>query len=261
MIAFYDDLMQRLRYLPRTVAAGAIVNLPLGAGGMNGDFAVQGVTFPPNQEPLAEKYIITPDYFHAMGVRLLRGRFFTEQDGRGGANVIIVGESVARKFWPKQNPIGKRVDMQLGDRKGWQEIVGVVPDVRKDGLDMAAGFELYVPFVQVPTDGMDLTIRSTADPGTLAAAVRAQVLAIDREQPVYGIRTMQQVVADSLSGRRMSQGCWPHSQAWRCCWRRSASTAWSRTGCRSGRARWVFAQRWARTPLRSCGSCWDAACW
>jgi len=204
LIAFYDDLMARLRNLPRTVSAGAIINLPLGGGGMNGDFAVEGATFPPNQEPIAEKYIITPDYFRAMGVRLLRGRFFTEQDGRGASNVIIVGESVARKFWPHQNPVGKRVDMQLGDRKGWQEVVGVVPDVKREGLDVPAGFELYVPFTQVPTNGMTLVIRSTADPGTLAAAARAQVLAIDREQPVYGVETMQQVVADSLSGRRMS---------------------------------------------------------
>ena len=80
----------------------------------------------------------------------------------------------------------------------------MVPDVKRDGLDMAAGFELYVPFTHVPTGGMTLAIRSTTDPGTLAAAARAQVLAIDREQPVYGVQTMQQVVADSLSERRMS---------------------------------------------------------
>jgi putative ABC transport system permease protein len=208
LIGFYDGLIGRLRNLPQTVAAGAIVNLPLGDGGMNGDFAIEGVTFPPNQEPIAEKYIVTPGYFRAMGVRLLRGRFFTEQDGRGGADVIIIGESVARKFWPNQSPLGKRVNIQFGhsDRKGWQEVVGVVPDVKRDGLDMAAGFELYIPFTQAPTNGMTLVIRSTGDPATLAAAARAQVLAIDREQPVYGVQTMQQVVADSLSGRRMSTG-------------------------------------------------------
>jgi len=204
LIGFYDGLMQKLRDLPQTLAAGAIVNLPLGDGGMNGDFAIEGIAFRPDQAPIAEKYIVTPDYFRAMGVHLLQGRFFTEQDGRGGADVIIVGESVARKFWPNQSPLGKRVNMQLGDRKGWQEVVGVVPDVKRDGLDRAAGFELYVPFTQAPTNGMTLAIRSAADPGNLAAAARAQVLAIDREQPVYGVQTMQQVVADSLSGRRMS---------------------------------------------------------
>jgi len=95
LVGFYDGLIERLRNLPQTVAAGAIVNLPLGGGGMNGDFAVEGVTFPPNQEPIAEKYIVTPDYFRAMGVRLLRGRFFTEQDGRSGADVIMVANR-----WP-----------------------------------------------------------------------------------------------------------------------------------------------------------------
>ena len=206
LIGFYDNLIGRLRNLPQTLAAGAIVNLPLGGGGMNGDFAIEGMTFRQDQAPIAEKYIITPDYFRAMGIRLLRGRFFTERDGRSGPDVIIVSESVARRFWPDERAIGKRVDMQLGDRKGWQQVVGVVPDVKREGLDLAAGYELYVPFAQVPVNAMTLAIRSTADPGILAAAARAQVLAIDREQPVYGVQTMQQVVADSLSGRRMSTG-------------------------------------------------------
>jgi putative ABC transport system permease protein len=206
LIAFYDELTQRLRNLPATVAAGAIVNLPLGNGGMNGDFEVEGRTFPKNQEPFAEKYIVTPDYFRAMGVRLLRGRLFTEADGRNNHSVIIVGDSVARKFWPNEDPIGKRINMGLGDMKGWQDVVGVVPDVKRESLDRAAGLELYVPYTQVQSPAMTLVIRSTAEPGTLAAAARAQVLAIDKEQPVYDVKTMREVVSDSLSGRRVSTG-------------------------------------------------------
>jgi putative ABC transport system permease protein len=206
LIAFYDDLMERLHSLPATVAAGAIVNLPLGGGGMNGDFRVDGRTFPQNQEPIAEKYIVTPDYFRAMGVSLLRGRLFSERDGRNGHNVIIVSQSVARKFWPDEDPIGKRIDMGLGDMKGWQEVVGVVPDVKREGLDQAAGMELYVPYSQVPVTAMTLVIRSTMEVGGLAAAARAQVLAIDKDQPVYAVRTMREVVSDSLSGRRASTG-------------------------------------------------------
>jgi len=204
LIAFYDDLIARLRSLPGSMAAGAIVNLPLGGGGMNGDFRIDGRTFPQNQEPIAEKYIVTPGYFRAMGVRLLRGRLFTEQDGRNGHNVIIISQSVAHKFWPDEDPIGKRIDMGLGDMKGFQDVVGVVSDVKRESLDRAAGLELYVPYVQVPANAMTLVIRSTADPGTLAAAARAQVLAIDKDQPVYGVKTMQEVVSDSLSGRRAS---------------------------------------------------------
>jgi putative ABC transport system permease protein len=206
LIAFYDDLMQRLHSLPATIAAGAIVNLPLGGGGMNGDFRVEGRTFPQNQEPIAEKYIVTADYFRAMGVSLLRGRLFTDRDGRDGHDVIIVSQSVARKFWPDQDPIGKRVDMGLGNMKGWQDVVGVVPDVKREGLDQAAGLELYVPYSQVPITAMTLVIRSGMDPGALATAARAQVLAIDRNQPVYAIRTMREVVSGSLSGRRASTG-------------------------------------------------------
>jgi putative ABC transport system permease protein len=204
LIAFFDDLTGRLRNLPATVAAGAIVNLPLGNGGMNGDFQIEGRTFPRNQEPIAEKYIVTPDYFRAMGVSLLRGRLFTEQDGRHGQNVIIISDSVARKFWPDQDPIGKHMDMGLGDMKGFQDVVGVVADVKREALDRAAGLELYVPYTQVPSPAMTLVIRSTAEPRALAAAARAQVLAIDRDQPVYDVKTMRDVVSDSLSGRSVS---------------------------------------------------------
>jgi putative ABC transport system permease protein len=130
LIGFYDELMQRWRRLPDMIATGAIINLPLGGGGMNGDFRVEGVTFPHNQEPIAEKYIVTPGYFRAMGVSLLRGRVFTERDGRNGHDAIIMGQSVARKFWPDEDPIGKRIDIGLSDKAGWQEVVGVVGDVR-----------------------------------------------------------------------------------------------------------------------------------
>jgi hypothetical protein len=109
-------------------------------------------------------------------------RLFSERDGRNGHNVIIVSQPVARKFWPDEEPVGKRIDMGLGDMKGWQEVVGVVPDVKREGLDQAAGMELYVPYSQVPVTAMTLVIRSTMDVGALAAAARAQVLAIDKDQ-------------------------------------------------------------------------------
>ena len=203
-IAFYDNLIGRIRNLPGTLSAGAIINLPLDGGGMNGDFQIQGRTFPPNQLPLSEKSIVTADYFRAMGVRLLRGRWFTEQDGRDAHTVAIIDESLARRFWPNQDPIGQHLDIQLSDKPNWQEIVGVVADVKGDALDASTTSEIYVPHPQTPTGSMTLVIRSTAEPGTLAAAVRLRVAEVDKEQPIFNVRTMQDVVSNSLSGRRMS---------------------------------------------------------
>ena len=95
--------------------------------------------------------LLGPGYFRAMGVRLLQGRFFSEEDGRRGTDVMIVSESVARKFWPGENPIGKRVDMLLGAKQGWQEVVGVVPDVKRYGLDQAAGLALSFRLCRRPS--------------------------------------------------------------------------------------------------------------
>jgi putative ABC transport system permease protein len=204
IVAFFDNLLGRIRNLPGTLSAGAVINLPLDGGGMNGDFQVQGRTFPPNQLPVAEKSIVTADYFRAMGVRLLRGRLFTEQDGRDAHTVAIINESLARRLWPNQDPIGQRLDIGLTEKTNWQEIVGVVADVKGEALDASTTSEIYVPHPQTPASAMTLVIRSTADPATLAAAVRLRVAEVDKEQPIFNVRTMQEVVSNSLSGRRMS---------------------------------------------------------
>ena len=204
ILGFFDNLIGGIRSLPGTLSAGATINLPLGDGGMNGDFQIQGRTFPLHQEPIAEKCIVTPGYFQALGVRLLRGRVFSEQDGRDAHTVAIINESLARSFWPNQNPIGQRLDIGLSEKANWQEIVGVVADAKRAGLDASTTSEIYVPLAQIPASAMSLVIRSTADPSTLAAAVRRRVAEVDKEQPIFNVQTMQEVVSNSLSGRRMS---------------------------------------------------------
>jgi putative ABC transport system permease protein len=139
-----------------------------------------------------------------MGVRLLRGRLFAEQDGRDARAVAIINESLARRFWPNQDPIGKRIDIGLTQQTNWQEIVGVVADVKRQAMDASTTSEIYVPHAQTPVSAMALVIRSTSDPATLAAAVRLRVAEVDKEQPIFNVQTMRQVVSNSLSGRRMS---------------------------------------------------------
>ena len=204
-IAFFENVMGRIRALPGVVAVGGADHVPMDDGGVNGDFRLADrPPFPPGESPVTEKYAATPDYFRAMGMRLVRGRWFNEQDGRTGRRAVIINESFARRFWPNEVPIGKRMDLFYGSVEGWQEIVGVVADVRREGLDRAVTLEGYLPYAQSALNVMTLAVRATGDPAQLASAVRSQVLAVDPEQPVFNVKTMQQVVSDSLGARRLS---------------------------------------------------------
>src|SRR5688572_21481442 len=194
--------MERVDAHPGVVAAGAVLNLPLGGGSMNGDFAIEGrPRFRPADAPAAEKHIVTPGYFRAMRVRLVRGRLFTAQDREDARQVAIVNESIAKRFWPGADPIGQRIQI-LGDSTDWQEIVGVVADVRHEALDRGVGLEAYVPFAQFPSGGMTLVIRSSVPTATLAATVRDDVRAVDPLIPVFGIKPLEQVVTESARARR-----------------------------------------------------------
>src|SRR5262249_55272129 len=124
-------------------------------------------------------------------------------DDAQSPRVAIINEALARRFFPNQDPIGKRIDMNWKS-SGWQEIVGVVGDVRHDGLDLPVLPAIYVPYLQAPDWGMTLVVRSRGDPLALVGAVRAQVYAVDRNQPLTLVRTMQQLVDESVGPRRLS---------------------------------------------------------
>lgn len=204
--AFFDQVLARFRQLPGTSGAGAIVNLPLAGGGINGDISIVGRSFAKGQGPISEKIAVTPDYFRAMGMRLLRGRWFTEQDGTNGRYTVIINEAMARRFWPHEDPIGKRMDVQIGDVKDAQEIVGIVADVKLESLAEKVGYQTYIPYRQLPAGAMALVIRTTSDPAGIIPDVRKQILAVDPEQPVSNVKTMRQLVADSTAGSRMPAG-------------------------------------------------------
>jgi putative ABC transport system permease protein len=203
-IAFVDNLTARLRALPGTVTVGAANSVPLDNGGMNGDFKIGGrPPFPQGQAPVAEKHAATPDYFRALGIRLLRGRWFTEQDGTPGHRAVIINEAMAKRFWPNEDPVGKRMDLQIGSA-GDEEIVGVVNDVKLDSLDLPSRYEGYLPYRQLPVNFLTIVLRTTGDPTQLVNAARNQVSAVDPEEPVASVATMEQVVDRSLAGRRLS---------------------------------------------------------
>jgi len=150
----------------------------------------------------AERPKITPDYFCAMGIRLLRGRTFTWADNAGSLPVAIINESAARQYWPNEDAMGKRVKLEDGSAPVWREVVGIVRDVRQDSLVKAGRPEVYAPLLQVPVSYMALAIRTRGEPTALTAAVRQAVMAVDKDQPLFLIKTMEQVVEDSVAGRR-----------------------------------------------------------
>ncbi|HEX8137724.1 MAG TPA: ABC transporter permease [Pyrinomonadaceae bacterium] len=206
--SFFREVLERTEGLPGVEAAGAINNLPLGGGGMNGDFELEGrPPFPQGQEPMTEKYIASAGYARAMGIRLLKGRFISEQDTAESPAVVVINEAMARRFWPDADPLGQRLSW---GGNNWRTIVGVVGDVRNEGLETSSGFQSYVPYTQAPPTGMTIVVRAAeagaagANAQQLAAEIRRQVQAVDPEQPVFNIKLLDAIVADSVGGQRLT---------------------------------------------------------
>src|SRR6185295_5601061 len=150
----------------------------------------------------AEIRLITPDYFRTLGISLTRGRMFTERDNSAAGQVVMINEAMAEKFWPGEDPIGKRLTPDSGTTVS-REIVGVVRDVKHFGLDMEAKPEYYIPYNQDPwSSALNIAMRTTADPASLSQAVRSEVRALDSTLPVGNVRTMEQMVERSIAEPR-----------------------------------------------------------
>ena len=153
------------------------------------------------ENPYAEASVVAGDYFQAMGMRLVRGRFFSGKDQRDTPKVMIIDENLAAKYWPNQDPVGKRLFIIGGSLR---EVVGVVGHIKYTGLDRDTRVEVFTPFTQMPYRDMYLTFRTSADPAAMSAAISNAVHALDKDLALYDVRTMQQLVSRSLSMRRFS---------------------------------------------------------
>ncbi|HEV2915193.1 MAG TPA: ABC transporter permease [Pyrinomonadaceae bacterium] len=206
-VAFFDQLDERAASLPGVEAVGMVSNLPVSGNFDTVSFYIEGQPVPaPANVPDVERYTINSDYFRAMGIPLLSGRPFGAQDRADAPAVAIIADTAARRFWPNESPIGKRIKLGSLDNpeRPWISIVGVVGDVRHYGLDIAPEPQLYLPHRQNPTQFMTLVVRSTGNPEGQIAAVREQVWAIDRDQPVFNIKPMESFVAESIAPRRFT---------------------------------------------------------
>jgi len=204
--AFYDEMLRRVKELPGVEAAGMITFLPLSFNGMNFSFSVEGQPSPPDMKlPFALYRVVSPDYFRALGIALQRGRFFDGHDVLDSQPVMVINRRLAEKYWPGEDPIGKRLKIgPLDSPSPWLTVVGVVSDVRQTGL-YEQKLEFYVPYAQERRSFMaprDLVVRTQQDATSLAAAVCAAVWAVDKDQPVSNVRTMDQVFSAAISQER-----------------------------------------------------------
>jgi putative ABC transport system permease protein len=205
--AFYRDVVERVSKLPGVQAAGLVSALPLSGSGSSGTTTVDSRAVSGQEaSPEADWRPVSPNYFKAMGISLIAGRYFDERDTDTSAPVAIVDESMADTYWPNEDAVGKR--LKRGDRQSqdpWMTIVGVVHHVRYRTLEAASRVTLYWPHAQSPRPSMSLVVRTTsADPRALGATVQRAVLAVDPDQPVYKVRTMMELMADSVARRRLA---------------------------------------------------------
>jgi putative ABC transport system permease protein len=206
--AFYRQAMERIRAAPGVEAVSATSRIPLTQGGTSGTISGDNSAVGPTDLPVeAEWRWVTPDYFKAMGTGLLGGRAFTEADTEGAPLVAMVDQSFARRYYPNEDAVGKRIKRgKLDSTRPWLTIVGVVRHVQSRRLDAVSGVQVYFPFYQDPTSyNMSLAIRtSAAEPLALTGTVRAAIQSLDANQPIFDVFTLRQIVGDSMAGRRFS---------------------------------------------------------
>jgi putative ABC transport system permease protein len=222
--SFYNRLLENIRALPGVESAAAASGLPLGNNGWQTSFLIDGRPEPPrDQTPLMEACLVTPDYFKAMNIPILRGRVFADSDDRShlagrdlsklnenqraiaGVNKIVIDEEFAKRYWPNEDAVGKRVRFGPAADGLLSEVIGVVGRVKMDSLNQNSDrVQGYFAFNQNPQGGMTVVIKGASDPNQLISSVRGVVKALDPDQPIYSPRTMDEIRAESVASERLN---------------------------------------------------------
>jgi len=205
-VNFYKEALQRIRALPGVQSAGATSILPLSGNNSSGSFQIEGRVTPQGQSsPHGDRWAATTDYFSTMRIPIIRGRFFDDRDTMESQPVAIIDETMARKYWPDEDPMGKRITFQSRDNKPiWREIVGVVGHVKHKGLEGESRVQYYIPHSQTQNAFMSLVVRASGDPTSLTGAVRGAISGLDKDLPVFRVKTMEQFVSESMAQRRFA---------------------------------------------------------
>ena len=209
--AFFQQVVQQVEAIPGLLAAGVVSDLPFSGGRSYCSFSIEG--HPPAQPgplPQADRRQISPGYFKTMGIPLIRGRSFTNGDTRESRGVVIINQTMARRFWPNEDPVGKRLviggplERAVYGGPVSREIVGIVGDVKHSRLDSLSEPEMYVPYQQWPSPGMWLVVQGERDSQKLISAVRSRIHAVDRDQPISSVMTMEERLWRSVATERCS---------------------------------------------------------
>ena len=216
--AFLRQALERVRAIPGVKAAGATTTLPMSGQNSSGSFQIEGrQTAPGVNNPHGSRWLVSEDYFQTMNIPLVKGRYFDARDTEANGHVVIVDEALARKYWPDEDPVGKRVSFESNPNPSnpndvnarlpiWREVVGVVGHVRNEGLEGESRAQYYVPFGSGNASSANIFVaaRTDADPAALAPAVRGAIAGVDRDLPLFRVTTMEKMVAESLTQRRFS---------------------------------------------------------
>ena len=201
---FYDQLLERIRALPRVKGAAVTSNLFLSNTPSSGTFTLEDrPPFPPAEQIEATTDMVSPGFFETMQVPLIRGRFLDSRDRDGGARAIVINETFANRYWPNQDPVGKRMVFGTpSERNPWITIVGVVGDMRRRGLHQGSRLETFFSTTQNIGRSMQLLVSTDGDALALAPAVRNEIRALDRSAPVTAIGSVDAEIGESLAIRR-----------------------------------------------------------
>jgi len=207
---FLREALRRIRTLPgvEETAVSDRAALPLGHGQIDlrqRPLIREGQDMQSSQPPLIDTSIVSPEYFHVLGMTLLRGRLFADQDIEDTPSIAVINQAAVRSYWPNQDPVGKRVIVRSrAAKRGWTTIVGVIADARTESLADAGVPQMYFDIYQRPAKFLALYLRGQVDPAAISAQVRTQVQAVDPELPVFHAETLDDVLSSSLSVRRFS---------------------------------------------------------
>ncbi|HEX6164371.1 MAG TPA: ABC transporter permease [Vicinamibacterales bacterium] len=201
-LAFYRDFFARMEALPGVVSVGGTTRVPLGSTSVSTTVQIEGRPVPAADLPEVQFRRAMHDYFETMGIPLRAGRQFNENDTLTAPPVAIVNETMARKLWPNQDPLGQHIRTGPNARGPWTTIIGVVGDIRHGGLEEVPQPEMYITYQQGAPVGPFIVLRTTGDPAAMAETVRAEARRIDKNLPIYDMRTMSTLRADAVSTRR-----------------------------------------------------------
>ena len=208
ILNFWQQVLDRVRVLPGVETAALGTMVPLTGEHSRDDITIEGMALPkPGSFPHPDIHIVSPGYVQTLGIHLLRGRAFTDTDTENAPSVGMINAMLAQRFFRDKDPLGKRFMFgrpSANTPPKWITIVGIVGDTKLYGLQNPSRLEVYVPLRQGATGYMNLVVKTGNDPATLTSAIRRVVASIDKDQPIFGIATMKQLVSDSVSTPRMT---------------------------------------------------------